>query len=95
MNVINEIVRETINKYLKENLIKEIEVTKFTPYSNQEAEMNRMAALGQGENNRSLAERNPSYGAFKAWRDEQIANGVPSIEASFENYRNMIKNSRF
>ena len=42
--------------------------------------------LGKGQNDRPLADRNRSYGDFIAWRKEQMANGVPSVEASWDNY---------
>ena len=78
---IDKIITESINEFLKEGL-----VDNFTPYTPEQAKINKEAILGQGQNNRSLGERNRSYGDFIAWRREQIANGVPSVEASWSNY---------
>jgi len=84
---IDKIITEEINKFLREGL-----VDKFTPYTPEEAEQNRAAMLGKGQNDRPLADRNRSYGDFIAWRKEQIENGVPSVEASWDNY---IKQKQF
>jgi hypothetical protein len=78
---IDKIITESINEFLKEGL-----VDNFTPYTPEQAKINKEAMLGQGQNNRPLGERNRSYGNFIAWRREQIANGVPSVEASWSNY---------
>ncbi len=78
---IDKIITESINEFLKEGL-----VDNFTPYTPEQAKINKEAMLGQGQNNRPLGERNRSYGDFIAWRREQIANGVPSVEASWSNY---------
>ena len=77
---IDKIITESINEFLNGN------VDKFTPYTPEEAAQNKAAMLGQGQNNRPLVDRNRSYGDFIAWRKEQIANGVPSTEASWNNY---------
>lgn len=62
---------------MKKN-INEIEVTRFTPYTKEEAENNRKAIM------RSC---NPSYENFMKWRREQLSKGVPSVQASFANYQ--------
>ena len=69
---ISQIIRETINEQMFGN------VDHFTPYSKEEAEQNKKAIGHVG---------NPSYDKFKAWRDEQLANGVPSRECGFNAYK--------
>ena len=80
---IDKIITESINEFLEEGLVKD-----FTPYTPEQARQNKEAMMGRGENDRPLADRNPSYGEFIAWRKQQIANGVPSTEASFANFKN-------
>ena len=77
---IDKIIAESINEFINGN------VTRFTEYTPEEAAQNKAAMLGQGQNDRPLADRNRSYGDFIAWRKKQMANGVPSIEASWDNY---------
>lgn len=79
---INKAINESINAFL----IREGIVDTFTPYTPEQAKKNREAMLVSGENNRPIGERNKSYGDFIAWRREQMANGVPSVEASYANY---------
>ena len=54
-------------------------VSNFTPYSKEEREQNFKGLGRMG---------NPSYEAFKAWREEGLKRGIPSIELSWEKYKN-------
>ena len=80
-NNIDKIITESINKILNEKL-----VDTFTPYTPEQAKANREAMVGMGKNNRPLEDRNKSYGDFIAWRREGLANGIPSIQLSWDNY---------
>lgn len=71
---------DRIRKIVREK-IEEVMVKNFTPYTEKEAEQNRKAIYHPS---------NPSWDAFKKWRDEKLANGVPSREASYNNYRKEI-----
>lgn len=72
--IISEMINETIVK-------KGGNIDHFTPYSQKEKEANFKAIGRVG---------NPSYNAFKKWRDEGLAQGKPSIELSWANYQKML-----
>jgi hypothetical protein len=63
-NRIRQIIRETIEEATFGN------VDQFTPYTPEEREQNFKGLGRMG---------NPSYEAFKAWREEGLKRGIPSI----------------
>jgi len=72
-NRIRQIIRETIEEATFGN------VDQFTPYTPEEREQNFKGLGRMG---------NPSYDAFKAWREEGLKRGIPSIQLSWNNYIN-------
>lgn len=70
---IKEIIREEIDEATFGN------VDHFTPYSKEEAEQNKKAIGRVG---------NPSYDAFKKWREEGLRQGKPSSQLSWNAYKN-------
>lgn len=80
---INEIIKETINDVIEfgdskpSNPYKNINNGTVTPYTPQEREQNFKGIGNMG---------NPSYNAFKAWREEGIRRGIPSRELSWSKY---------
>ena len=70
-NRIRQIIRETIEEATFGN------VDQFTPYTPEEREQNFKGLGRMG---------NPSYDAFKAWREEGLKRGIPSIQLSWNNY---------
>ena len=68
---IRQIIRETIEEATFGN------VDQFTPYTPEEREQNFKGIGRMG---------NPSYDAFKAWREEGLKRGIPSIQLSWNNY---------
>ena len=80
---INEIIKESIDNVLDFGDSKPIRtfnggnVDNFTPYSKEEREQNFKGIGRMG---------NPSYDAFKQWREEGLRRGIPSIQLSWNNY---------
>jgi len=82
---IKQIIKETIDDVIEFGDSKPTRnfvggnVDNFTPYSDEERRRNFSGIGRMG---------NPSYEAFKAWREEGLKRGIPSIELSWENYKN-------
>lgn len=69
------IITQAINEAV---VMKGGNVDHFTPYSEKEKEANFKAIGHVG---------NPVYDAFKRWRDERIARGIPARESSWAAYQ--------
>lgn len=78
MKKIDKIIQEAIDRVVN---IKGGNVDNLTPYSERERRNNFRGIGRMG---------NPSYDAFKKWRDEGLAQGKPSIELSWANYQKML-----
>ena len=68
---IKEIIREAVEEATFGN------VDQFTPYTPEEREQNFKGIGRMG---------NPSYDAFKAWREEGLRRGIPSVQLSWSQY---------
>ena len=84
---INQIIRESINNLFDfdESIPSRTfgggNVDNFTPYSKEERERN-FSGLGRMGN--------PTYDAFKAWREEGLRRGIPSVELGWAAYQKAI-----
>ena len=84
-NRIKQIIKETIDDVIEFGDSKPIRgfnggnVDSFTPYSDEERKRNFSGIGRMG---------NPTYEAFKAWREEGLKKGIPSIQLSWNNYIN-------
>lgn len=84
-NRIKQIIKETIDDVIEFGDSKPIRsfnggnVSNFTPYSDEERKRNFSGIGRMG---------NPTYEAFKAWREEGLKKGIPSIQLSWNNYIN-------
>ena len=82
-NRIKEIIRETIDDVIEfgdsnpSNPYKNIDNGSVTPYTPEEREENFKGIGRMG---------NPSYSAFKAWREEGLKRGIPSVQLSWNKY---------
>ena len=82
-NRIKQIIKETIDDVIEFGDSKPIRsfnggnVDSFTPYSDEERKRNFSGIGRMG---------NPTYEAFKQWREEGLRRGIPSIQLSWNNY---------
>lgn len=72
-------IKERIKQFVKEAIEEQMygNVDNFTPYTEREKEQNFKGIGRMG---------NPSYEDFKAWREEGLRRGIPSMELSWKKY---------
>lgn len=84
MKKINEsIIKKALYEALNEVMLDKNQ--SFTPYTKQDRERNFKGLTQMG---------NPSYEAFRKWREQELEKGRPSKELGWETYKQENKNNK-